>query len=322
MCLVPNVQIIQQKLFMNMSESESDTDNTVIYYVSCSLVNRPRSVWNWSKDSRSDPHSSLHTFSNPPVSMTMSWGASELCVVDKNTRTFNSLVVKDREPGIRPTPLLRTHNYQNKTTWWFWVSVVQSLCGGFESLWWFWVSVDQSLWWFWDSVCFADSGPAFPVSADAHWYSSAHIRLNTAAHCTKYAAPLRPPDPVLQHHIVAPWFRMKLLMQIQLKHGETMIRVFLFAPSGVFQLCGVHCPAGPPWPLRRHMREDEGSAASCHFNVLLRWYFLSESRRDAALCLPELKRLLSETLQRSINHLYRFSSTSAPTQTLFGPGLQ
>lgn len=164
--------------------------------------------------------------------MTTSWGASELCVVDKNTRTFNSLVglVKEREPGIRPTPLLHIQNSQNKTT-----------CGGLESLWWF-------CW-----LC-----PVFPVSADTHWYSSAHFRLNIAEHCTKYAAPprhfpwppLTPWPHITQHHFVALWFRMKLLMQIQLKHSETMINMFLFAPSGVFQSRGVRCPAGPPWPLR------------------------------------------------------------------------
>jgi len=71
----------------------------------------------------------------------------------------------------------------------------------------------------------------------------------------------------------------------------------LFAPSGVFLPCGVHCPAVPPRPLTSGRGcVTEGSAAFCHFNLLLRWYFLLESRDDGAFCFPDLERLRQQFL--------------------------
>lgn len=83
--------------------------------------------------------------------------------------------------------------------------------------------------------------------------------------------------------------------------------------------CGIHCPALPPWPLCQRTR---GSAASCHFNVLLHWYFLLDKQQVAALCFLELQMLCQQQLLLDKSWLEILLHVSTRTQTpgyLFRP---
>lgn len=106
-------------------------------------------------------------------------------------------------------------------------------------------------------------------------------------------------------------------LQLQLKRLKLSVDkcVYFLSMWSFFCLCGVHCPAGSLWPTTSgHCCVKESSAASCHFNLLLCWYFLLKRRTHGAFCFHNLEQLTlletSVSLWSSGALQYRSSSTS------------